>query len=868
MSLLSGDIGSPDSITSDTLDQLPEDVAAAIIAAQIKKQAIIDALTESVKKSRDEAIKYRKASGIEAEWQEDEEHYEGIDDANRGDSKMIKPNHPAGVLSSNRQKKSNRSTVFYNITRQYVDSAAASVSEMGNPTDDRNFSLKAKPAPEVENHMDNKAPVPDATDQSGQPVQATVADFAQQEVDKAQVKATAAEKRIDSWLIDCSWHAAQRKVIHDAAKAGTGILKGPFPVMAKHKKTTQGADGKTALVIEEEIVPASKRISAWKLYPAPDCGDDIHNGSYLFELDHVNGRQLRDMKDLPGYLTPQIDEVIKAGPKGSKTTYGGAEKAPEDDSKYEIWYCYKLLSRDEIYAMGVKGTLDESNEQDAKDLKRIEALESCPCIVTMANDTVIKANLNPMDSGEYPYDIIKWEDREGFWAGRGVSRIMRYAQKVVNAGIRNLMDNAGLSGGVQVGVKKGSIKPMGGEWKLSNVTFWELTDEDAKSINDCLSFHQIPSMQEELMKIIQFGQKMAEDVTGMPLLLQGQTGAAPDTVGGMQLLNKNATATRRMIARKVDGELTEPHIERYYEWVMMYGDETEKGDYTIDARGSQSLVERDIARQFSIQMVANAANPIYGIDPYKAMAATLRAEMIDPGTWQYTETEYEKKQEDAAKAGPQIPAVMAAQIRAASAEKIAQEQIAADQQVAQTRATGEVQAVQARTARDDDNMRQKLESDSNLAYKKLELEERIAMLNYSTKQNISLQDAKNQLATTGMKLQTEKDLAAAAGQMSQNMQATQSSIDSGQAVHNDNSQLQQQGHDLGMTHIQQDHEQQMELLKQKHAEEMQAAQHKHEKNVAALKPAVQVPGRAGNGQALSQMPKPKVPGSGKNRSKK
>ena len=32
---------------------------------------------------RKEAITARQASGIEQEWQEDEEHYQGIDDANR-----------------------------------------------------------------------------------------------------------------------------------------------------------------------------------------------------------------------------------------------------------------------------------------------------------------------------------------------------------------------------------------------------------------------------------------------------------------------------------------------------------------------------------------------------------------------------------------------------------------------------------------------------------------------------------------------------------------------------------------------------------------------------------------------------------------
>ena len=70
--------------------------------------------------------------------------------------------------------------------------------------------------------------------------------------------------------------------------------------------------------------------------------------------------------------------------------------------------------------------------------------------------------------------------------------------------------------------------------------------------------------------------------------------AAPDTVGGMQMLHVNASAMLRRIAFNADNSVTRPHIKRYYDdWLMVHGDESEKGDATTDALGSTALVERE-----------------------------------------------------------------------------------------------------------------------------------------------------------------------------------------------------------------------------------------------------------------------------------
>ena len=46
-----------------------------------------------------------------------------------------------------------------------------------------------------------------------------------------------AETRIWDWLTESQWHAEVRKLIDEAAKIGTSVLKGPVPVTVTWKVT-------------------------------------------------------------------------------------------------------------------------------------------------------------------------------------------------------------------------------------------------------------------------------------------------------------------------------------------------------------------------------------------------------------------------------------------------------------------------------------------------------------------------------------------------------------------------------------------------------------------------------------------------------
>ena len=114
------------------------------------RMAKLDALGQSLAKTRAEAISARQASGIEEEWFEDEEFYQGIDDANRGEFHTWRNKPPGQAARSVEAVGTTRSTVVPNITGPYVDAAAARIADMLLPTDDRSWALKPTPIPDLD----------------------------------------------------------------------------------------------------------------------------------------------------------------------------------------------------------------------------------------------------------------------------------------------------------------------------------------------------------------------------------------------------------------------------------------------------------------------------------------------------------------------------------------------------------------------------------------------------------------------------------------------------------------------------------------------------------------------------------------------
>lgn len=604
-------------IPEELQELIPEEIKAALRAKEDEQAQRIAALTQSLISKRQKAVDWRASLGIEEEWQECEDAYEGVDDANRATertARATKPRSDGGPIVS-RKGNATRSTVFLNITRPYTDAAAARVADMLLPNDDTNFKFEHTPIPDMVDLPDEKleALIP-RLQQMGI---GSIDEFIELKNQEAQSRAEKAQKRVEDWLVECQYHAEARKMIEECARIGTGVMKGPIPARKKRSKVSQGMSGEIVMGTVYEIVPESKFVSVWNIFPDPDCGEDIHSGSHLFERDRLSAKQLRELKDAEnlGYNAEEIRLALDEGP--SKINISSDGRKTDDDDRFEVWYFHGQVSQDDFEV-----TSKQSGEKSE---------EYVNVVCALVNDRLIRTTKAHLDSGDFPYDLMPWQRRSGMPFGIGLAKQINVPQRMVNGGTRQMNDNSGLSSAPQIVMFKGVVTPADGINELRPGKVWNANPESTvDDVRKAFLSIEIPTRQAELMNIIQFALKMAEDVTGLPMLLQGQQGSAPDTLGGQKLVNNNANTVLRRTARLFDDCSTTPGMRRYYEWIMLYGDESEKGDFQIQARASTALVERDIQAQAMLTLGQMVVNPVFGADPKAWFKEMLKSQKIDP----------------------------------------------------------------------------------------------------------------------------------------------------------------------------------------------------------------------------------------------
>jgi hypothetical protein len=752
-------------MTAQDLADLPDEVRAEIERPALENSQTLRALGQTIAKLRDEAVSARKDSGIETAWLECEEAYLGIDDENRAEfdgARWAKPMSMEGPLVRRTgHSQEIRATAFVRLTSRYVDAGTAKVCEIALPIDGKSFVLKATPIPEMTMGKDDERPAQEVTGQAmpgpqGQPV--TVSDLAKHALEKADDAARKASTRIYDWMVEYKHPAEMRKIVFDGARIGTGVIKGPIPeertVRVLHRigdrqdqdtaqavQPTQGQGEKPSGVVIEivkQIKPAARWIDPWCLYPAPGCREDIHNGSHIFELDPMLAGELRDLGKTREFLRDAIDQVIEDGPTRHRVESGNPKKEPHK-KQFDVWHFHGKIPRKAFEAANSEQSLDLD-----KDADQIFA------IVTIVNDTVIRAILPPLDSGRLPYHVFNWRRRAGHWAGVGVGEQVKAAQKIVNSATRAMLNNAGHSADAHVIMHANGVRPANGDMRVTPGKLWFLDESSGlDDVRKAFASFVWPNTTPQLMSVIEYGFKLAEDHSSIPLISQGQSGkTTPDTFSGQQLQDNNANQLLRDVGFGLNDTITTPLVDQFYEWLLVDPEvpDEEKGDYQVDTSGALALIEKALQDQTIIAIGSMLQNPEFRVDPARWFEQYCRAKRLSPEEFQYSDTEWEKKMSQPPP--PPIPV-----------------------QVAQIRAQTDVQRIKTDTDRDtayNQSLTNRDQTQSESKQAELMLQEKIANLNYQTKlaefalkKDISLEQAKTELAQTAMKLNVQRELSGA-----------------------------------------------------------------------------------------------------------
>jgi hypothetical protein len=429
-----------------------------------------------------------------------------------------------------------------------------------------------------------------------------------------------------------------------------------MPHIVEKKAWVRNQGGRWVMRVDQKLVPYSRRVNPLDAFPDPAGQGDIKKCRYFVERFYYNTKTLSQIKGDPGALDDAIAMCLTEGPTSIVS-------GNDPHSRRFLDGDYELDTKNLFEAFLVTGQfkmeqLAAAGVEIPEELSGRQFISGC---VLLVNDKPVKVYLNPLDSGDLPYDMFHYERIDGQPWGVGVAFIVRNPQRVVRAAWRMLMDNAANNIGGQVIMNRSGVTPANGSWKVTGNKLWWFTPEKGQNANlrveDVFKQFNTETRIVELLKIIEFALKFAEDETSMPALLEGSRGSAPDTVGGMQLLDANANTVLMRLVRQGEDLLIKPHLRRYYDYNMQWSEKDDiKGDFDIVPLSVSALRQKTIDIQGMLLVGQHVAHPAFakfhkngGYDWLRRLYSLNR---INPDDVLVDESEAREQLKQEAEAGP------------------------------------------------------------------------------------------------------------------------------------------------------------------------------------------------------------------------
>lgn len=569
--------------------------------------------------------------------------------------------------------KSKRSKVFIKMTRAKTDAAISQLDDMLHPNTDKNWGIKITPVPELSELLDSTEEV-EAEGQKfafedGKPV--TKGDIAKRQLQKLQDACDAMEKEIHDQLTECRYSASARVAISDACIVGTGILKGPV-ISRKMDVVFVQKDGQYIQEEKESFVPIVEVVRPWDFYPDPSAAT-IEEADYVFERRYMSKRQLRALGKRKGFSPENVERAIELSPQQTQHKASFQDDVRKlagmndslNDSRYETWEYHGPIKVSVLIELGLVKKPEADEDAVKLEDQEVDAIVFyCGGVVLGAKSSLLKHH------SDYPYRVFNWAQNDACIFGSGIPRIVIDEQSVLNTVWRMILDNGAATAGPQIGLNKKFVNPRDGDWTFTPFKIWEI-EGTATDIKQAFSTFETSSHLNELSAIYQTARVLFDEVSGVPMIQQGEQGQSTQTLGGMSMLMNAANTVRRRQVRMWDDCITTPLITDFYHFNMLFSKKNEiKGDYQVDAKGTSALLVKETQAQAITNLMSVVGSnqvfqPVLALKAPQILRAWARTQSL-PDDILPTDDElrsYQQRIEEQQQGQPQDPALAVEQMR-------------------------------------------------------------------------------------------------------------------------------------------------------------------------------------------------------------
>ena len=441
----------------------------------------------------------------------------------------------------------------------------------------------------------------------------------------AQKMALKMEKCIHDQLTDSNAVNVFRKAIFESALLGTGIVKGPLNFYKRvHNWEVDPDTGQKMYSPYEKTMPRIEYVSLWDFHPDPSA-TSIEDCEYVIQRHRMNRQQLRGLIKRPYFDAAAIEECLAKGPNYEDKYY--EDTIREDDTepyyqenRYEVLEYWGVVDKKYANEVGLEG----SNDMSEFDQVQVN--------VWVCGGMVIRCVLNPFTPARIPFQAFPFEiDPYQIW-GVGVAENMEYSQKIMNGHYRMAIDNLALAGNLVFDVDEASLVPGQNMDIFPGKIFRRQSGVTGTAINGL----KFPNTAPENIQMYQLSRQLADEETGIPSILHGQTGVSGTgrTAAGLSMLMGGANLSMKTVIKNIDDFLLKPLGEAYFQWNMQFNDDSPDivGDLEIKPRGTAAVMQKEVRSQRLTALLQTVSNPM--LAPFVKIPNLIRelaiAQDIDP----------------------------------------------------------------------------------------------------------------------------------------------------------------------------------------------------------------------------------------------
>ena len=544
-----------------------------------------------------------------------------------------------------------RSRLFSKMTRRKVRAFDSRMMEMLFPAGkDRNWSIRHSPEPDVimtpaaqtllqqEQMKVMDADVQRLSQESGEPPEQIVQklqaggyepEVSQQQLNEIQLAvAKAAATRMENAIADqlelVHYKRICGKALHSGHKYGTGILKGPLlEVISRPKWVFQ--EGQWAQVFEKQLTPYVEYVPVWSWYPDAAAKDPM-SLEFSFQRHLMLKSQVADLARMPGFDADLIRTYLTNFPDGDAQQLSWETEVDAEDERNHSEESRSIRRYEVLEYWGVL------NDAFLRDLGlEPDPLKSPWLHIWVIGHFVIKVGRTPLTGMDHLYHLYYFEEDETSVWGSSVPSIMRDDQHALNSTVRAMMDNVASTVGPQWEVNTDYLHPGERSRDIYANRVWYRRGDGR---NPAIRAVEVSSRLNEFLGLKQTFETQIHENT-LPAYMQGGSAGsgAGRTASGLSMLMGSANLDVKDQITAFDLGITRSLIKGMYLWNMQFNDDDDlKGDYEVVARGSSSLVAKEIRTQQLDQLLPLLMNPVYAdyVDQRKLLDEIFKArDMLD-----------------------------------------------------------------------------------------------------------------------------------------------------------------------------------------------------------------------------------------------